>query len=77
MRWYHIAPTWNILALVPLWLLLCLASLGIAFSLSALNGNLSGRAVYSAVFSAGVDVFQPGDLSGADGSGAVSVAAGY
>lgn len=36
MAWYHVAPTWGILALPPLLVLLCLASLGVAFGLSAL-----------------------------------------
>jgi lipopolysaccharide transport system permease protein len=37
MAWYHIAPTWSILGLVPLMILLNLASLGIAFYLSAVT----------------------------------------
>ncbi len=37
MAWYHIAPSWSILGLVPLMILLNLASLGIAFYLSAIT----------------------------------------
>ena len=37
LAWYHVMPTWSVLALIPLLLLLLLASLGIAFALSALT----------------------------------------
>jgi lipopolysaccharide transport system permease protein len=37
MAWYHVAPTWDMIGLLPMMFLLILCSLGIAFSLSAVT----------------------------------------
>jgi lipopolysaccharide transport system permease protein len=37
MAWYGVAPTWDMIGLLPMMLLLILCSLGIAFSLSAVT----------------------------------------